>query len=83
MFHTVIFRYGQSISFKPGYIILFLNKLSNIPNLPVAIAIDQSKPLHLIIDPLRCEFAKIVDRFEIGCGYSGVGIDVEQIDDGD
>lgn len=82
MLHAIIFRYCQPISIKAGDVILFLNKLSNISDLPVAIAINQSKPLHLIVHPLCCEFTKIVDRFEIGCGYSRVGVDVEEIDDG-
>lgn len=62
---------------------MFLNKLSNVTYFSIAIAINQPKPLNFIIDSLCCELAEIVDGFEIGGCYACIGIDVEEIDDGD
>lgn len=80
MFHTIILRDSEAISFKSRNIVIFLDQTSYLTYLPVTIAVNQSKSLYFVVDSLSCELSKRVNRFEVGGRYSSVRIDVEQID---
>lgn len=83
VFHAVVLWDGQAVGFEPGNVVIFLYEFGDVSDLSVAIAVDQSEPFHLVVDPLRCEFSEAVDGLEIRGGDASVGIDVEEVDDGD
>lgn len=83
MLHAVILRDSEAIGFESRNIIIFLDQTGYLANLAIAITIDQSKPLYFIVNPLRCELPKGVDRFEVRSRDASVGVDMEQIDDRD
>jgi hypothetical protein len=82
VFHAVVLGDGQAVGFESGNIVIFLYKFGDVSDFSVAVAVDQSEPFHLVVNPLCCEFSEAIDGLEIGGGDAGVGIDVEEIDDG-
>ena len=81
MFHAVILRDSETISFKSRNIVIFLDQTGYLTYLSVAIAVNQSKSLHFIVHSLSCELSQRVDRFEVRCRYSSIRINVKQIYD--
>ena len=77
--HSIILVNSQSITLESGDIVLLFDESGHISYFSIAIGINESEPLHLVVNPLGSKLSQTMNRFEIRGGYPTIRIDMEQI----